>query len=150
MAQSNNRSRARNTGIGLGIAALLLAAFGCNYFYGKGKVEYPGDRVNVSAKKIEVPKGFDEVFKDFTGLLLVDKEGKVTAITTKGDPIDLCGSGSGKDCQVVLTTYALVDALSGSRRCGRCTANDELYTCHKDKQKYPCHTGTDHQNCVCR
>jgi len=149
MAQPNDSSRTRNVGISLGIAALLLAAFGCNYFSGKSKIDYPGDSVDVIAKKIEVPKGFDEVFKDFAGLLLVDQEGRVTAITTKGEPIDLCGSG--KDCKIVLTTYAVVDALKGgARRCGRCTVNDELFACHKDTQKYPCHTGTNHQGCVCR
>jgi hypothetical protein len=149
MAQTDDSSRRRNVVIGWSLAALLLAALGFYYFYEKGQVEYPGDSVNVTVKKIELPNGFEDAFKGFTGLLLVDEAGNVTAITPKGQSIDLCGPGSKNGCKVVLTTYALVDALRGSLQCGRCSSDDELVTCHKDTQKYPCHTRKRHHSCEC-
>jgi hypothetical protein len=114
MSKHNSIAEKRNLAIGSSVAMFLLGALGYYFFYANGTVEYLGDLVTVTAKPVQIPQGFEESFKDFTGLLLVDRERKVTAITPEGDRINLCGTGRGPECDVVLTAYALVDALSAS------------------------------------
>jgi hypothetical protein len=132
-------SKTRKLIIWSAVTMLLTGAIGCYLTYANGTADYLGDLVTVTAKPVQIPQGFEEAFKDFTGLLLVDKQGQVTAITPKGGNINLCGQGRGPDCKVVLTAYALVDALSATGSCGRCDVGGELTSCHKADRKYSCH-----------
>ena len=147
-------SNKRNVAIGSGVVVLLLAALGY-YFFARVNVGYSSDSISVTDKTVELPAGFEEKFQDVTSLLLVDKQGKVTAITSKGDKIDLCGLGSKNECEVNLTTDALMDALTGARKSGRCDVGGEFTACHKDTATYPFHKikpgkPDDHHGCDCK
>jgi len=130
-----------------GVAALSLIVTGCSH-------HYTGDNVIVQSKPVEITKDVENRFKDFTGLLLVDKDGKVTAITPSGKPIDLCGVKYGPNCEVELTAHAIVQSLRSltteADTQGRCFAAGRLRTCHVELQKYPYHTGSDHYSCNCQ
>lgn len=140
----------RKVFFGASIALLLITAFGCDYFKAKG--EFTGDKVTVvsfSSREIQLPQGFEKAFQGFKGILLVDEQGKVTAIKPTGKTINLCDplapaeKKAKEDCDMVLTTYDLVDALSGTLSCGRCDGN----TCNIKTFKKPCSRGV--HNCDC-
>jgi hypothetical protein len=150
MNTPNDNSGKRKIAIGASITLLMLTAFGCDYFKAKDeKVEYSGNKVTVvsfSSRKIQLPEGFEKAFGNFTGIMLVDS--KVTAINPKGKTINLCDpvakAESDADCDVVLTTFGLLDALSGEGSCGRCNN----YECSLKTNKRPCDRGI--HSCRCR
>jgi hypothetical protein len=150
MSEPNYISRKHNIAVLSVLGVLVLAALGYYFSYDQGTAEHLGDVVTVTSKPVQVPQGFEEAFKDFTGLLLVDKEKKVIAITPKGGTINLCGSGRGPECQVVMTAHAVVDALSFAGDCGRCDVGGDLTSCHLANRTYSCHkTKKPHPSHTC-
>jgi hypothetical protein len=156
MTEPSVTSRKRTIAIGAAVAVLSLAALGYYYFFVKVYRPSPDDIVKVIGKKVPIPEGFEEAFKDFTGLILVDKSGNLTAVNRNGSPIDLCGSGLKADkdteasCEVVTSAHALVLYVSGANGPGYCNASGSRRSCHKINRKWYYHsndTGQFHHLC---
>jgi hypothetical protein len=156
MTEPSVASRKRNVAIGTAVVLLSLAALAYYYFFVKVYRPSPDDIVKVIGKKVPIPEGFEETFKDFTGILLVDKNGNLTAITRNGSPIDLCGSGSETDkdgessCELATSAHALVFYISGADGLGYCNASGSRRSCHKINRKWYYHsndTGQIHHLC---
>jgi hypothetical protein len=142
----------RNVAVVSVVAVLVLAALYYYYFYVKVHAPSPDDVVKVIVAPVRLLEEFQNTFQSLgvTGLILVDKDGNLRAITSNGTPIDLCGAGSEIDksgqpsCKLATTSKALVSYLSGEGTCGRCLAGGYLRSCHKNNHKWYCHGGGHH------
>lgn len=146
MSEVNASSTKRNIVIGSAVAVLALGGLGYYFFFSPS----PDDivKIKVSAEKIDLSKDFKEKLGGLgvTRIALVDKDGKLMALTADGDPINLCGSGS-PECELVTKPKELTRFLSGASACGTCSDGSTQRFCHKDSGKWPCHNRL-HHSCV--
>lgn len=138
MRQAKVISIRRTVAVLTGIAALMLAAFGCSYlFFSKSDFTEEENLVSVSTASNKLPRmGLENALPEgVKGLILVsgDKDNPViTAVTPKGTPINLCGSKSKTECKLVTTASALAFAVSGTAGLGFCEGLGTSRQCHME------------------
>ena len=166
MSQVNVISIKRKVAIGSGVAVLLLAAVGCSFLFFNHE-DAPEDLVKVSNIPDRLPLPSERAAlekslpKGVTGIILVSEikntsEGPIiTAITRKGDPINLCGSKSKTECTLATTAGALAQIVSGptnseeANTIGSCEVGTVSRSCHKDgnyQNKWAWHRTPDRKN----
>ena len=143
----------RNVAIGSGVAALLLAAVGCSYlFFNDAHSSEDAVNVSIAPDKLPVNKAdfANSLPKGVTGVILVsqsknESDGPViTAISPKGETINLCASAAKPECKLLTTANGLPRLVIGTEDMGLCDTSTR--TCHKDGThagKYYHHKGTD-------
>jgi hypothetical protein len=141
MSQADIISIRRSVAIRLGVAVVLVAAFGCSLLL-FDDVHSPEREniVRVSIKSDKLPPGpigIERLPKGITAIIFVSQgtaeaEGPIlTAVTPQGEPMILCGSPSEPECTLVTSPRALALAVSGDSSTGRCLVGTYYRSCHK-------------------
>ena len=152
--------------IGAGLAALLIAGFGCSFFDDEDSPA-PEDIVRVSTAADKLPELGKLLPEDVTGVLLIRK-GKnesespiITPLTRDGEPKNLCGS-SDSECELVTSPDALLRMVgtianaasitlrmlstSPNTSTASTTTTDSPGTCKVRDRRYDCHKTGIHKN----
>ena len=147
----------RKIAIGSAVAALLLAAVGCSYlFFNDEHSSEDAVNVSIAPDKLPVNKAdfANSLPKGVTAVILVSQSAKlsdgpiITAITSKGETINLCASAAKPECKLITTASGLPHLVIGTENMGLCDASTR--TCHKDgihAGKYYYHNGIRHTQC---
>jgi hypothetical protein len=159
MSQTYIISIRRSVAIRLGVALVLVAAFGCSLLL-FDDVHSPEREniVRVSIASDKLPPGpieRDRLPKGVTGIIFVSQgSGPIlTPVTPQGEPMSLCGSPSEPECTLVTSPQALLLAVSGDSSTGRCLVGTYYRSCHKDgpyRNKWYWHAEPDnkiHKDC---
>lgn len=144
----NIMSSSRNFAIVTGLLGVVVGAATAYFLIQEKDAIIDAVDVVVMAEPLNVPNEFQGILEGLqvTRILLVGSDQKVSAIDTRGAPINLCepgAPGGGRNCKLDITAGGLARELSGAAsNCGRCSVLSVSKTCHKDTKKYDCHPGT--------